>query len=387
MSESAAARPFAVQVPDGVLLDLRERLGRTRWPDEAPGAGWRYGTDLAYLRELCEHWRTRYDWRTHEKRLNAFRQFTVPVSGIDLHFIHEPGTGLDPMPLLLSHGWPGSVWEFHQLIPRLTQPARFGADPRDAFTVVAPSLPGYGFSFRAGQPRFGVPEIAAMFAALMTDVLGYARFGAQGGDWGSFVSSRLAADHPDRLVGIHLNLRPLRRDVPRDRAAGSPEEAAYLAELEEFLREETGYQWIQGTRPQTLAYGLTDSPVGLAGWIVEKLRRWTDSGGDVEKSLGRDDILTNITIYWVTGSINASFWPYYDRMHRGWPLPATRIEVPTGYAEFPAEILHPPRAWGERAFDIRRWTRMPRGGHFAALEAPDLLAEEIRAFFRPLRRR
>jgi pimeloyl-ACP methyl ester carboxylesterase len=387
MSEPTAARPFAVHVADEVLQDLRERLARTRWPDEAPGAGWRYGTDLAYLRDLCEHWRTRYDWRIPEGRLNAFRQFTVPLSGIDLHFIHEPGVGSDPMPLLLSHGWPGSVWEFHQLIPRLTQPARFGADPGDAFTVVAPSLPGYGFSFRAGQPRFGVPEIAAAFAALMTDVLGYARFGAQGGDWGSFVSSRLAADHPDRLVGIHLNMMPLRRDVPRDRAAASPEEAAYLAELEEFLREETGYQWIQGTRPQTLAYGLTDSPAGLAGWIVEKLRRWTDCGGDVEKSLGREDILTNTTIYWVTGSINASFWPYYVRMHRGWPLPTTRIDVPTGYAEFPAEILHPPRAWGERAFDIRRWTRMPRGGHFAALEAPDLLAEEIRAFFKPLRSR
>jgi microsomal epoxide hydrolase len=387
VSEPTAARPFVVHVADEVLQDLRERLARTRWPDEAPDAGWRYGTDLAYLRDLCEHWRTRYDWRVHERKLNAFRQFTVPLSGIDVHFIHEPGAGSDPMPLLLSHGWPGSVWEFHQLIPRLTEPARFGADPWDAFTVVAPSLPGYGFSFRPGQPRFGVPEIAATFATLMTDVLGYARFGAQGGDWGSFVSSRLAADHPDRLVGIHLNMMPLRRDAPRHRAAASPEEAAYLAELEEFLREETGYQWIQGTRPQTLAYGLTDSPAGLAGWIVEKLRRWTDCGGDVETSLGREDILTNITIYWVTGSINASFWPYYDRMHRGWPLPATRINVPTGYAEFPREILHPPRAWGERAFDIRRWTGMSRGGHFAALEAPDLLAEEIRAFFRPLRRR
>ena len=291
------------------------------------------------------------------------------------------------MPLLLSHGWPGSVWEFNQLIPRLTDPARFGADPADSFTVVAPSLPGYGFSFRPGQPRFGAPEIAGVFAALMTDVLGYPKFGAQGGDWGSFVSARLAADHPDRLIGIHLNLMPLRRDIPRDAGARSPEEAAYLAELDEWLKEETGYQWIQGTRPQTLAYGLTDSPAGLAGWIVEKLRRWTDCGGDVETSLSRDDILTMLTIYWATGTINASFWPYYDRMHRGWPLPAGRIDVPTGYAEFPREILHPPRAWAERAFDIRRWTRMPRGGHFAALEAPDLLAEDVRAFFRPLRRR
>ena len=380
-------RPFTVHVPDGVLQDLRERLARTRWPDEAPGAGWRHGTDLGYLRDLCEYWRTRYDWRAHEARLNAFRQFAVPLAGIDVHFIHERGVGPDPLPLLVSHGWPGSVWEFHQLIPRLTDPARFGADPDDAFTVVAPSLPGYGFSFRAGQPRFGVPGIAEALAALMTDVLGYHRFGAQGGDWGSYVSARLAADHPDRLAGIHLNLMPLRRDIPRDAGARSPEEAAYLTELQEWLREETGYQWIQGTRPQTLAYGLTDSPAGLAGWIVEKLQRWTDCDGDLERSVSRDDILTDVTIYWVTGSVNASFWPYYDRMHRGWPLPEGKIDVPTGYAEFPHEILHPPRAWAERAFDLRRWTRMPRGGHFAALEAPDLLADDIRAFFRPLRRR
>ena len=387
MGTSGGPRPFTIHVPEDVLQDLRGRLARTRWPDEAHGAGWRHGTNLAYLSGLCQYWRERYDWRAHEARLNAFRQFTVPLAGIELHFIHERGAGPDPLPLLVSHGWPGSVWEFHQLIPRLTDPARFGADPGDAFTVVAPSLPGYGFSFRAGQPRFGVPGIAEVLAALMTDVLGYRRFGAQGGDWGSFVSARLAADHPDRLVGIHLNLMPLRRDVPRDAGARSPEEAAYLAELQEWLREETGYQWIQGTRPQTLAYGLTDSPAGLAGWIVEKLQRWTDCDGDVEKSVSRDDILTDVMIYWITGSINASFWPYYDRLHQGWPLPVERIDVPTGYAEFPREILHPPRSWAERAFDLRRWTRMPRGGHFAALEAPDLLAEDIRAFFKPLRGR
>jgi microsomal epoxide hydrolase len=385
MGASAEARPYRVDVADEVLADLRQRLGRTRWPDEAPGSGWRYGTNLAYLRDLCAYWRDRYDWRGHEARLNAFRQFTVPLAGIDLHFIHEPGVGPAPLPLLISHGWPGSVWEFHQLIPRLTDPARFGADPRDAFTVVAPSLPGYGFSFRPGQSRFGVPEIAETFATLMTKVLGYRRFGAHGGDWGSFVSARLAADHGARLAGIHLTLMPLRRDIPRDAGARSPEEAAYLSELAEWLREETGYQWIQGTRPQTLAYGLTDSPAGLAGWIVEKLQRWTDCQGDIEKAVSRDDILTNVTIYWVTGSINASFWPYYDRSHRGWPLPDRRIEVPTGYAAFPREILRPPRSWAERAFDLRRWTPMPQGGHFAALEAPDLLAEDVRAFFRPLR--
>jgi microsomal epoxide hydrolase len=385
MGVSARPRSFAVHVPESVLDDLRTRLARTRWPDEAPGSGWRQGADLAYLRDLCEYWGERYDWRAHETRLNAFRQLTVPLAGIDLHFIHEAGVGPSPLPLLLSHGWPGSVWEFNQLIPRLTDPARFGADPGDAFTVVAPSLPGYGFSYRPGQPRFGISAIAAAFATLMTDVLGYRRFGAQGGDWGSFISARLAADHPELVAGIHLNMMPLRRDVPRDAGPKSPEEAKYLGELQEWLREETGYQWIQGTRPQTLAYGLTDSPAGLAAWIVEKFQRWTDCGGDVERSVRRDDILTDVTIYWVTGSINASFWPYYDRIHAGWPLPLERIEVPTGYAEFPREILRPPRAWAERAFDLRRFTVMPRGGHFAALEAPDLLAEDVGAFFRPLR--
>src|SRR5688572_2030222 len=208
-------RPFTVRVPDEVLADLRERLARVRWPDEPPEAGWRYGTSLAYLRELVEYWRDRYDWRAHEARLNAFPQFTVPLAGIDLHFIHQPGVGPSPLPLLISHGWPGSVWEFHKVIPMLTDPARFGGDPADAFTVVAPSLPGYGFSFRPGQPRFGVREIADAFAALMTDVLGYERFVAQGGDWGAFVTSRLGYAYPERVPGIHLNLLTLRRDLPR----------------------------------------------------------------------------------------------------------------------------------------------------------------------------
>jgi microsomal epoxide hydrolase len=379
------ARPFRVAVPDDVLLDLRERLARTRWPDEVSGSGWAYGSDLAYMRALVAYWRDRYDWRRHEARLNALRQFTAPVGGIDLHFIHQPGVGPDPLPLLLSHGWPGSVWEFHRLVPLLTDPGRFGGDPRDAFTVVAPSLPGYGFSFRPGQPRFGVVEIADVFAELMTRVLGYGRFGAQGGDWGAFVTARLAAVHAEHLVGIHLNLLPLRRDPVRS-ATPTDEEIRYLEQLSTWLREETGYQWIQGTRPQTLAYGLTDSPAGLAAWIVEKFRAWTDCGGDLERVLTKDDVLTNVTIYWVTGAINASFWPYYARYHGPWPVPDGRIEVPTGYAEFPREILSPPRAWAERAFNIRRWTPMPAGGHFAALEQPEVLAGEIRAFFRELRR-
>jgi len=382
---AATPVPFELRVPDAALADLRERLARTRWPDEPPLAPWSTGASVEYLTELVEYWRTRFDWRAQEAKLNRFRQFTVPLAGIELHFIHEPGRGPDPMPLLLSHGWPGSIVEFTELVPMLTDPARFGGDPRDAFTVVAPSLPGYTLSFKAGQPRFGVEEIATAFGGLMTDVLGYPRFAAQGGDWGSFITSRLAYDHPERLIGIHLNMLPVRRD-PRMIANPTAEERRYLGELEHFLKEETGYQWIQGTKPQTLAFALTDSPAGLAAWIVEKFHRWTDNDGDPASAVSRDAMLANITLYWVTGAIGSSFWPYYARMHRPWPIPEGRIGVPTGYAEFRREILLPPRSLAERVYsDLRRWTKMERGGHFAALEQPAALAHEIREFFRPLR--
>lgn len=381
----SAPRPFAVNVPAATLTDLRERLARTRFPDEPPDGGWRYGAELAYVKALAAYWRERYDWRRWETELNRFRQFTAPVAGIDLHFIHEEGRGPRPMPLLLSHGWPGSVWEFHKILPMLTDPARFGADPADAFTVVAPSLPGYGFSFAPGQARFGVPQIADVFAFLMTDVLGYERYGAQGGDWGGFITAVLGLRQAKRLTGIHMNLLPLRRDVARPDAP-TDDEKKYLQELGDFLREETAYQMIQGTKPQTLAYGLTDSPVGLAAWIVEKFRTWSDCGGDVERRFSKDELLTNITIYWVTGAIGSSFWPYYARLHGKWPLPdGARVEVPSGYAAFPKEIVRPPRAWAEKVFNIQRWTVMPAGGHFAAMEEPEALAAEIRAFFRPLR--
>ena len=387
MSADSSARPspYSIRIPEEVLTDLRERLVRTRWPDEAPGAGWQYGADLAYVQALCAYWREGYDWRRHEAELNGFRQFTVPLHGIDLHFIHEEGRGPKPLPLLISHGWPGSVWEFHKVIPMLTDPARFGGDPADAFTVVAPSLPGYGFSFAPGQPRFGITEIADAFAALMQDVLGYRRFGAQGGDWGGFITSRLGVAYPERLAGIHVNLLSLRRDLPRPKEP-TPEERAYLEDLGAWLRDETGYQWIQGTKPQTLAYGLTDSPAGLAAWIVEKFRAWSDCGGDVERRFTKDELLTNITLYWVTGAINSSFWPYYARYHAPWPIAdGQRVEVPTAYAAFPKEIVRPPRSWAERVYNIRRWTVMPSGGHFAALEEPKALVEDLREFFRGLR--
>jgi microsomal epoxide hydrolase len=381
--------PFRLAIPDDALADLRERLARTRLPETPPLQPWLTGTDPAFMREVLAYWRERFDWRAQEARLNAFPQHKVRLSGIDLHYLHVPGVRApgapEPLPLLLSHGWPGSVFEFLELIPRLVDPARFGGDPADAFTVVAPSLPGYGLSFAPGQPRFAVDEIARTFHALMTGVLGHARYGAQGGDWGSFITSILGAEFPDALVGVHLNMMPVRRD-PAGVDGATPEERRWLDELAQFLKEETGYQWIQGTRPQTLAYGLTDSPAGLAAWILEKFQCWTDSDGDPRRVVPLDTMLANIALYWFTGAIGSSFWPYYARMHGRWPLRDGSVRVPAGYVEFPKEILRPPRSLAERVYtDIRRWTVAPRGGHFAALEQPQLLAEEVRAFFRPLR--
>jgi len=369
-----------------VLADLKARLTRVRWPDEVPDNRWKYGTDLPYLRSLVEYWRDGYDWRKHEAKLNSFKQYKVKLAGIDLHFIREEGKGPAPMPLLLSHGWPGSVHEFYKILPMLTDPARFGGNPADAFTVIAPSLPGYAFSFAPNQARFGAEQIADVFAELMTGVLGFKRFGAQGGDWGGFITSRLGYAHPQSLIGIHVNLLSLRPDTtPPDNP--TEEDRRYLEELAHWTKEETGYQAIQGTKPQTLAYALTDSPVGLAAWIVEKFHTWSDNRGDLDGYLGKDDVLTNIMFYWITGAIGSTFWPYYARYHGSWPVPdGARIGVPMGYAEFPKEIRKPPRRLAEKMYsDIRRWSKMPKGGHFAALEQPELLASEVREFFRPLR--
>ena len=385
---AAAVQTFQLHVQQSAIDDLRDRLARTRFPDQAPGEPWAYGTDLAYLKALVEYWAGRFDWRAQEARLNAFAQFTVPLHGIDVHYLHVQGQGPKPYPLLLSHGWPGSVFEFLEIIPRLTDPARFGGDPADAFTVVAPSLPGYGLSFAPGQPRFNLEQIADCFAELMTGVLGYERFAAQGGDWGAFITSRLGAVHADKLIGIHVNLLTVRRDPKMLAANPTPEERAFLAELDVWIKEGMGYQWIQGTRPQTLAFGLSDSPAGLAAWIVDKFRAWSDCGGDVESVFSKDHLLANISLYWFTGAIGSSFWPYYARMHGPWPIADGSVRLPMGYAAFPREILRPPRSVAEKVYtDIRRWTAMPRGGHFAAMEQPEALAREIVEFFRPLRPR
>jgi microsomal epoxide hydrolase len=332
------------------------------------------------------YWREVFDWRAQEARLNAFPQFKHRVDGMDLHWLQVKGKGPAPMPLLLSHGWPGSVFEFLDIIPLLVDPAAHGGDAADAFTVIAPSLPGYGLSFTPEQPRFSAERMADAHATLMTQVLGHSRFATQGGDWGATISARLGYAHPDKTIGVHLNLMPLARDVAAIPIT-TPQERQYVEELKHWLREESGYAIQQGTRPQTLAYALTDSPAGLAAWISEKFRAWSDCGGDVDTVFSRDHLLANISLYWLTGAIGSSFWPYYARAHGDWPIPTgATVDVPTGYAQFPREILRPPRSLAQRVFtDIRRWSEMPRGGHFAAMEQPQALAEEIRAFYRPLR--
>jgi pimeloyl-ACP methyl ester carboxylesterase len=356
-------KAFRLEVPDTALADLRERLKRTRFPDEAPGEAWKTGTSLPYLKELLRYWERGFDWRAQEARINAFPQYKVPIDGIELHFIHVASKRPNAMPLLLSHGWPGSIVEFLGLIPRLSE----------HFTVVAPSLPGYTLSFAPGQKRFGVEQIADTFVKLMTEVLGYQKFGTQGGDWGAFITSRMAAMRPELFTGLHLNYLT----VPRDKS----DDPDWQAQLADWVKERSAYSIIQGTRPQTLAYGLTDSPAGLAAWIAEKFHAWTDHDGTIENAIARDDMLANISLYWFTGAIGSSFWNYYARTHGPWPVPFP-VTVPTAYAAFPKEILRPPRPLAEKYYtNIKRWTPMPKGGHFAALEQPEALARDIVEFY------
>ena len=379
--------PFKIAISDEVLDDLRRRLERTRWPDEIPGSGWDYGSNLDYIKELVEYWRTGFDWRAQEKLLNNFSHFKTKVDGLNIHFVHERGKGPNPMPLIITHGWPSTFFEMSKIVPILADPASHGGDPADAFDVVAPSLPGFGFSDRPTERGMQVIQVADMWAKLMTENLGYPRFAAQGGDIGAGVTSRLGFSHPDKLHGIHLT--SITRPTPY-LGAGTPEitpaEQAHIDQRAKWQQDEGGYNHIQGTKPQTLSYGLNDSPAGVAAWIVEKYRTWSDCGGDVESSYTKDELLTIVTIYWVTQTIGSSVRMYYENQKYTWYMqPEERVEAPSGMALFPQEIAKPPREWADRSYDVRRWTEMPRGGHFAALEEPQLLAEEVRAFFRPMR--
>lgn len=393
--EPSDIKTFRVEVPESDLDELRRRLQATRWPNEAPTGApdeaptdaltgpptdssadppadpWEQGTPLRYLQDLVGYWADGYDWRKAEARLNSYPQFTTVVGGQRIHFMHVPSPHPGALPLVLSHGWPGSVVEFLDCIGPLIDPP----DGEDAFSLVIPSLPGYGFSGPTSDRGWTPRRIGAAFATVM-ERLGYERYGVQGGDWGSVVSANMADLHPERVVGLHVNFLNL----------PAPEGAAVHPPAVRFARTGSGYQQIQGTKPQTIGYLLEDSPAGLAGWIVEKFREWSDCGGDPERSFTKDQLLTNVMVYWVTRTATSAARLYWEMRRAGrTTLPQQPVRVPTGVANFPAEIARTERAWAERRYNVVHWTEHPRGGHFAAMEVPDLFVEDVRTFFRPLR--
>lgn len=385
--DDTTIRAFRIEIPQADLDDLHERLARTRWPDELPDVGWSRGVPLEYLKELADYWRTRYDWRTWEAKLNAFPQFTTTIEGQNIHFLHVRSPEADALPLILTHGWPGSVVEFLDVIGPLTNPRAHGGDPADAFHVVIPSLPGYGFSGPTHDVGWTTERTAKAWAELMRR-LGYERYGAQGGDWGAFVAPELGRAAPDHVVGVHVNAAtmgfiPFGPVEPEELATFTDAEKLRLERLNRFLSEGNGYFQIQATRPQTLAYALTDSPVGQLAWIVEKFKEWTNPSAELpESAIDRDRILTDVMLYWLTRTAGSSARLYYENMHASnWgQQPGT---APTGVAVFAEDVAI--RRYAERANNIVHWSEFDRGGHFAALEAPDLLVGDIRAFFRRVR--
>jgi pimeloyl-ACP methyl ester carboxylesterase len=384
---SVQGEPFRIAVPEASLDDLRERLARTRWPDEVSDAGWEYGANLAYMRELIAYWREGFDWRARERAINAFAHFRAVVDGLGIHFIHERGRGPAPIPLLITHGWPSSFTEMLELIPLLADPAGYGADPRDSFDVVVPSVPGFGFSERPVERGMTRSRVAGLWVRLMAG-LGYGRFAAHANDIGAVITAFIGLDYPERLIGIHTLMPgfPPAHVGPGDSAL-SEAERAFLEVQRRWEQEEGGYNLVQETRPQTLAYGLNDSPAGLAAWIVEKWRAWTDPTSHLERAFTKDELLANVMVYWVTQTACSSARSYYERARDPRAVgPDERIRVPTGVALTAEAVQRAPRAWVERRYtDVRHWTEFSRGGHFIALEEPELLAADLRAFFRQFR--
>ncbi len=378
-------QPFVSHTDPAALDDLRARLRATQLPDQPEEAGWSLGTDVGYIRELVSYWAEEFDWLGAEKRLNELPRFRVEVGGTGIHFVHARAAGRtgSALPIVLSHGWPDSFWRYSKVIELLIDPGAQGADPADAFDVIVPDMPGFGYSDRLPGAPLDSIAVAGLWAELMTR-LGYARFGAAGGDIGSHVSRYLALDHPDRVVAVHR----MDAGVPLftgDVAELTPEERAWIARGASWGQSEGAYAALHRTKPQTAAVGLTDSPAGLAAWIVEKLRAWSDSDGSIENSFTKDEILTNLTIYWLTQTIGSSMRMYSANGAIAPAQLARRVEVPSGFALFPGDILTPPQAWLERTANVVRVSRPARGGHFAPFEEPHLYAEELRAFFRPYR--
>ena len=378
-------QPFSINVPDRIISDIRRRVVDFPWHEMPEDGGWAYGTNLDYMKELCAYWVEQFDWRKQETIINSFSQFTAKVDELDVHFIHERGSGSAPLALIISHGWPGSIIEFLDMIDPLAHPERYGGNIEDGFDVIVPSLPGFGFSGKPPRP-YGPRRMASIFDKLMTEVLGYGNYIAQGGDWGGAISSWLGYEHAPACCAIHLNIMTMRHvDGPK-----GAEEKEWADKFEKEQELENGYRTQQATKPQTLSYAMMDSPVGVAAWIVEKFHSWSDTkGDDIESAHTKDALLANIMIYLITRTFNTASWIYYGRREEGGRILSRdrkRVEVPTGCALFPAEMLSwPPRSYVDRVYNVTHWTKMPRGGHFGAMEQPDLLIEDIRAFARSLR--
>ncbi len=382
---------FAIHVDDTVLDDLRSRLSAIRWPNDPGNEDWRYGTNRAWLEDLVAYWRDGYDWRRQEAAMNRFAHYRVVLDDVPIHFIHRRGVGPNPIPIVLTHGWPWTFWDFGEVIDALADPANHGGDPADAFDVVVPSLPGYGFSTPLTRTGVTVRTTAALWTRLMHDVLGYEHFGAHGGDWGASVTAQLGHEFPDHLLGVHLSLPVLLRVSYYSGLSAEqygPGEEGWFDRMQTRMASAASHVAVHSQDPQTLAYALNDSPVGLASWILERRRLWSDHDGDVYDALSRDFLLTNVMLYWVTGSIGSTMRYYWENWRQAVRTVHDRnpaIEVPTAIAVFPNDLVFVPRSVAEIHTNLVRWTEMPRGGHFAAAEEPDLIVEDLRAFFRELR--
>jgi pimeloyl-ACP methyl ester carboxylesterase len=383
--------PFTIHIPDSDVADLRQRLERTRLAPEFANENWQYGTNGKYLQELLSYWATDYDWRAQEAKINRFQNFKTTIDGVPIHFIHEKGKGPNPTPLILSHGWPWTFWDWHKVIGPLTDPVAYGGNAEDSFDVVIPSLPGYGFSNPLTTPGVNFWRTADLWVSLMRDVLGYDKFAAGGGDWGAILTAQLGHKYAEHLIGVYIHLMvPLHvfnGELPPASAYGS-DEIGYFERNENFFSEESGYSAIQSTKPQTIAFALNDSPAGLCAWILEKRRTWSDCGGDVETRFTKDELLTTISIYWFTQSYGTSARYYYECLHNKWQPSHNRtpvVEAPTGVGMFEQEVVLMPRSWAEDYYNLQHFTKMESGGHFAPMEEPEALVDDIRTFYRKLR--
>ena len=382
--------PFNIDVPQDVLDDLKARLAATRWTDDFANDDWQYGANMAYVRELAEYWRDHYDWRARERAINAFAHFRTEIDGMPIHFIHQRGNGPNPVPIVLSHGWPWSFWDFSKVIGPLTDPAAHGGDPGDAFDVIVPSLPGYGFSTPLRKTGMNWWNTADVWVRLM-DRLGYGRFAAAGSDWGSFITAQLGHKHTDRMIGVHISTPSALSFMSGgdfDPSDYGPEDQPKLDRMAHLMAEEVGYMMLQSTKPQTPSVALNDSPAGLLAWIVEKRRTWSDCGGNVESRFSKDELIDTVMLYWITGSYHTSARYYYEAKHNPWKPEHDRmplIEAPTALAIFPRELTQPTRRWAERYYNLQQWSEMSSGGHFAPAEEPEALVADLRKFFRERR--